>query len=865
MKGIVKAIGRTLSGDGSPMSPTRGGKRGRRRGEVQNANSAEIFCNDMYTVEYVLDALVTVGKNPEIYNIVLEDLIERNNPKITQAVQDLFVQTTRSAKMSEKEIQAAKDLDSCKDLRNAHRSRSCSPKKGRSLSPMRSSTGKNKAKRRVWKKISFVDCVSDSQSYKVYLSQKRNFVSVLTRFLRIQGFQNDLPVVFEAKIEIHTLLDGLTILELLQAIQRDTTVTRVQFGGALGNKETRVAEEFGKLIDPEQGTVTETIAIRLKYDKQSLNMEHEDEEGGESDNPQSSTSNTPHRRRARRQSQLDASVLNTIRRMAMVLEQRLMPNDLSGSFGLLEMSELSGFSKDDSKKSEVEVKPFKDNSESERASETQEAEPKVKLDLFGNPMDDLSVSEALEISSLKTDRSDIKPFGNGLDASGQSGYSHLNPYGNALDSSTEKSARSEVESGEMNNFSSQEAWGNPLDNSGTGQRSTSHAKTDSKNSADRIQRPGMFKRSITMESRPGAIDEIRPKRSSSADGHARGRKKSPSPPSSPTKKGKVHLPGSPSRSRSRSRSRSPDSPKRKMLAGRMTAMEKIGLLNSANSVTSPIATKSSSHSFNKMPKKSILDDSSRVPRGSGVSDGSMEAIFGSSKSFTNLEEKSSMDDSRGRKGRKKHKEKGMSDDSEAAVLGSDSERECESHVRSGAGDKKEKDGVKGDISATRSNHSSGGRKGRRSRKRASDKDNAPPLRRSSTDEPRAGKGQHRSRKRAGDEDNPPPLRRSSTHEPKAGKGLPRSRRKASDKDNPPPLRRASTQEPPSARRLPRVQKVPLARAKSEDSPKSEIRKCLSLDGTGNLKTADPDFDWEHFEKKKDPSDKKTKGRSVVSR
>ncbi|CAB9531706.1 unknown protein (Partial), partial [Seminavis robusta] len=352
MKSVGKLL-RTLSGDGmSPRrdrrnrSPLRNKSRSLRRNRTMESrpnspppNDAQLYCSDMYSEDYVRDSIDAVAIDIHVDTIVLEDLIERNNARLTKAVLDLFVNTTQSESLDaqQEQEQQSTELKQSTELRGSSNTSSTTS----SSTFMRSSTGssltgsfsRKKSKqqqsmiqKRVWKSILFVDCISDGDSYQAYLDQKREFVASLTRFLRMKGFQNDLPIRFNAKIEIHTLLEAPTILQLLQAIQQDDTVTRVEFGGALRRNERRVPEEFEKLIDPDTLTVKEIVKIHLHYDKQSLNITEEDSMiEGPSKGMQGAQLST-RKGKQRRGSQLDPGVLMTLQRCALMLERKMTPN-----------------------------------------------------------------------------------------------------------------------------------------------------------------------------------------------------------------------------------------------------------------------------------------------------------------------------------------------------------------------------------------------------------------------------------------------------------------------------------------------------------------------------------------------------------
>jgi hypothetical protein len=180
----------------------------------------------MYSSVFVVNAAKAVEVDKNVTGLVLEDLIQRNDEPISETIIDLLADNFF-----------------------------CSVKK--------SSPGRNCSKR-IWTSIVFVDCISDADSYKEYLDLKQSFLSSMKERLASKGMTKALPMTFEAKIELHTMLDVYGVIQLLEAVIRDSSVKSVKFTGFHGEDE-EIAQAFGQLVDVESMKWKETVEILVRY------------------------------------------------------------------------------------------------------------------------------------------------------------------------------------------------------------------------------------------------------------------------------------------------------------------------------------------------------------------------------------------------------------------------------------------------------------------------------------------------------------------------------------------------------------------------------------------------------------------------
>ncbi|CAB9496975.1 expressed unknown protein [Seminavis robusta] len=221
-----RGVSRHSSGKGK-KSPARStsGKGSRRRERVEEgSDEVHMFCSDMYTHDFVVDAAKQVEEDSNVTSLILEDLIQRNCNDTSEVIINLMADNFFSNGGNKKA---------------------------------------NKAQR-IWTSISFIDCISDVDSYKNYLDLKAKFTANMKRSLAAKGMSKDLPVKFEAKIELHTMLDIYGVIQLLQAVERDDSVKSVNFPGFRG-EDKDVVEAFSKFADTETMEWKETVGILVKY------------------------------------------------------------------------------------------------------------------------------------------------------------------------------------------------------------------------------------------------------------------------------------------------------------------------------------------------------------------------------------------------------------------------------------------------------------------------------------------------------------------------------------------------------------------------------------------------------------------------
>lgn len=217
------------------MSRSDSGKKGPKAKELTEVpESVHIFCSDMYTHDFVIDAFKAVEKDKKVTTLELEDLIQRNDPETAKAVVDLLVENTLEGKKA---------------------------------------SGRNNNKR-MWFSITFIDCISDADSYREYLNLKTAFMANLKRRLALKGVAQELPIRFEAKIELHTMLNVMGVIQLLQAVERDTTIKHVRFPGFRG-KEKDIPATFASMADPETMEWKQTAEIYLQYRRRNKSKSKE--------------------------------------------------------------------------------------------------------------------------------------------------------------------------------------------------------------------------------------------------------------------------------------------------------------------------------------------------------------------------------------------------------------------------------------------------------------------------------------------------------------------------------------------------------------------------------------------------------------
>lgn len=210
-------------------SPKRGGTNDREMG---------IFCNDLYTEEFILGEIEKVRKNKNIINLLIEDLIVRENQNLAEAMIQLILDTA-----------APIDYEASPGSKGAKNDFS-----------------------RIYESITFVDCVSSSSEYKKYAEGKK----VLQK--QLQGkekIRECAPMRFKAKVELHTMLTGDEVKGVLRDIENDETVTGIDFP-QFTREQKKVPKLFVQNFDVEAGEWTAdamSIEIQLRYADQD-NLGH---------------------------------------------------------------------------------------------------------------------------------------------------------------------------------------------------------------------------------------------------------------------------------------------------------------------------------------------------------------------------------------------------------------------------------------------------------------------------------------------------------------------------------------------------------------------------------------------------------------
>ena len=194
-----------------------------------------IFCSDMYSLDFISDAIATVKTDGHVTKLVLEDLILRNDDKTTAAVVDLIVNSFDCAKN----------------------------KSSKFNSP------------RTWKSITFVDCVSDLDTYEEHGKTKEKFIDTIKRQMLLKGASTELPLRSELKIELHSMLDAYDMIRLLQAIERDQNVKAMKIPGFRG-KGKEIVDAFIDMFDKDEMKLKQNMEIYLRFRKTSVATTNQD-------------------------------------------------------------------------------------------------------------------------------------------------------------------------------------------------------------------------------------------------------------------------------------------------------------------------------------------------------------------------------------------------------------------------------------------------------------------------------------------------------------------------------------------------------------------------------------------------------------
>lgn len=208
-----------------------GGVHGRRA--LGKVNEMEIYCSDLYTVDFVLEEFGKCKKAQIVDTLVIEDLLLRDDERLNKAAVNLVYKTTLEPKDEF-------DLEDDEVLPRT-------------------------PYERPWKSMTFAECITTAQEYQVYSENKKEFQSSLRRVLKKRGVTK-MPIRFTAKAEI-AMLDMNEMIELLHEIEHDKTILDVQIPGIcddIRKLPTSLASHFDEeTLDWKDDA--EPVEIHIKY------------------------------------------------------------------------------------------------------------------------------------------------------------------------------------------------------------------------------------------------------------------------------------------------------------------------------------------------------------------------------------------------------------------------------------------------------------------------------------------------------------------------------------------------------------------------------------------------------------------------
>ena len=215
---------------GKSISRATTGNSVEKRHVSRNANEMDIFCSDLYTVEYVMEEMEKVKKTTDITTITFEDCATRGDQNIFKAAINLITET-------------AVRLDNAEG----------GPKKANKFE-------------RVWEAITFLECISSAEDYAIYTSEKKQFQALLRRMLKMKGISS-MPIKFQVKIEIHSFMNMEEAMALLDVIGKDETILAVKFPH-LSKEKKKIPGQVVGHFDPTTLEFKETaspILINIQY------------------------------------------------------------------------------------------------------------------------------------------------------------------------------------------------------------------------------------------------------------------------------------------------------------------------------------------------------------------------------------------------------------------------------------------------------------------------------------------------------------------------------------------------------------------------------------------------------------------------
>ena len=181
--GVGKTLSRATTGQSSSTPKIR---------VTEKSNEKDVFCSDLYAVDYVLDEIKKVKENTQLTTISFEDIATRGNQDIFKAAINLITETATR------------------------------PDSANNPAPI---TNKYE---RDWESITFLECISSAEDYQIYVDEKKEFQALLRKMLKKKNIVA-MPIKFQTKIEIHSFMNMKDAMELLDVIGKDPTILAVKF------------------------------------------------------------------------------------------------------------------------------------------------------------------------------------------------------------------------------------------------------------------------------------------------------------------------------------------------------------------------------------------------------------------------------------------------------------------------------------------------------------------------------------------------------------------------------------------------------------------------------------------------------------
>lgn len=225
----VDEVGRTISG---ASVDSRVSQR-----PFEKDNEMQIFCSDLYTVEFIKEEITRCKQNIRVDNLLFEDLIVRDDEAVLKAARKLVRATSMAPPEPDSDDDTEDELE---------------------FMP--------RGFERLWKRVVFCDCITNAEEYVKYQEKKRNFQAALRQTLKKKGITK-FPIKFESRIEIHPLTDMQEVVELLDKIEADKTIIECKFP-YMCNDIRRLPKELAKRFDRETLEVKQDqdpVEIYIRY------------------------------------------------------------------------------------------------------------------------------------------------------------------------------------------------------------------------------------------------------------------------------------------------------------------------------------------------------------------------------------------------------------------------------------------------------------------------------------------------------------------------------------------------------------------------------------------------------------------------